>query len=233
MTCRLFLVGLYASISLFACAPMTETRTSTPVSSRMLVLGQRPLPDSDQVRVVAQRDGDALVLSVQRQRLCRTLSVEERRELHTLVREPSVPVIVTEIGLAALGALGAYAFARTAESDLTGADAAAVACGAFAVGEGIAATVDIASADTKQSTATLRGAPRETLVPCPAGSFEGIPLRVEGPGIRAASVLDRDGRAVLKLPAAFWQEPQDITLDIYLANELVGIVSLPGGIHAR
>jgi hypothetical protein len=51
------LVAIAACLS-SACAPMTITRTSTPIFSHTVVLDERPLPDRDQFTVAGQRQDD-------------------------------------------------------------------------------------------------------------------------------------------------------------------------------
>lgn len=213
-----------------ACAPMTVTRTSVPLTSRTVVLDERPLPDRDQFTVAGQRQGDALLLTIRRRRLCSTRTVEETVVRRTVESEPSTAVIVTEITLAALAAASAYVLSR--DPDVAGARPVAIASGALAVGLGTAAIVDIASAETKESTAVIREQPVEAQAPCKDAGLAGTAVRVEAEGFRVTGVLDQRGQARLKLPVSFWQEHgDDVSFEVYVADELVGLVS-PRNAHA-
>jgi hypothetical protein len=190
-----------------------------------VVLDERPLPDRDQFTVAGQRQGDALLLTIGHRRLCSTRTAEETVERRTVEREPSTAVIVTEITLAALAAATAYALSR--DPGVAGARPVAIASGALSVGLATAAVVDIASAETKESTAVLRAQPVEALTPCQEDGFMGTAVRVEAEGLRITGVLDQRGQARLKLPVSFWQEHgDDVSFEVYVADELAGLVSL-------
>lgn len=210
-----------------ACAPMSVTRTSVPLTSRTVVLDERPLPDRDQFTVAGQRQGDALLLTIGRRRLCSTRTAEETVERRTVEREPSTAVIVTELTLAALAAATAYALSR--DPDVAGARPVGIASGALSVGLATAAVVDIASAETKESTAVLREQPVEALTPCHDDGFMGTAVRVEAEGLRITGVLDQRGQARLKLPVSFLQEHgDDVSFEVYVADELAGLVAYQG-----
>ncbi len=223
------LVAIAACLS-SACAPMKVTRTSTPVSSHTVVLDERPLPDRDQFTVAGQRKGDALLLSIGRRRLCTRRTVEEAVVRRAVEREPSRAVIATEISLAVLAAVGAYLYSR--DPDVAGATSLTIASGALSVGMATAAVVDIASAESEESTVVLREQPAEALTSCQEDGLAGTVVRVEALGFRITGVLDQRGQALLMLPTSFWQEHgDDVSLEVYVADELVGLLSL-GSAHA-
>ncbi len=191
------------------------------------MLDREPVIGSDQFDIHATRRGTALVITIELQRICKTRTAQQVSVEETIERRPSVPVVVIELAVAALGAATFVVGYQERGGDPSHDLGYLMYYGLpMFVGGTVAGVVDIASAETKRSSSVVRSRPSIKSAPCPRKTLTGRMARVVGGGIQQSGRLDVQGRVQLELPESF-SERGTTSLDVFVSGQFVGSVVVP------